>query len=206
MAKLDRADAALLEAVQRNNRLTSEELAALVNLSPTACQRRLKRLRAERNEAETQAALGALTQGAHGKANLLELAVQAARAKATVGEISDALEAALRELVSPRQITVLAAGLGPESRYRRYLDILHGSGRLVIGTRSAAYAPVANLRLAVILDDGDDNLVDPRAPYVHARASDVAPGKKEQKQEAAEKVAAGKFAPRGGPKLAVNNC
>ncbi len=47
MAKLDRADAALLEAVQRNNRLTSEELAALVNLSPTACQRRLKRLRAE---------------------------------------------------------------------------------------------------------------------------------------------------------------
>ena len=47
MAKLDRADAALLEAVQRNNRLTSEELAALVNLSPTACQRRQKRLRAE---------------------------------------------------------------------------------------------------------------------------------------------------------------
>ena len=47
MAKLDRADVALLEAVQRNNRLTSEELAALVNLSPTACQRRLKRLRAE---------------------------------------------------------------------------------------------------------------------------------------------------------------
>ena len=47
MAKLDRADAALLEAVQRNNRLTSEELAALVNLSPTDWQRRLKRLRAE---------------------------------------------------------------------------------------------------------------------------------------------------------------
>ena len=47
MAKLDRADAALLDAVQRNNRLTSEELAAIVNLSPTACQRRLKRLRAE---------------------------------------------------------------------------------------------------------------------------------------------------------------
>lgn len=47
MAKLDRADVALLEAVQRNNRLTSEDLAALVNLSPTACQRRLRRLRAE---------------------------------------------------------------------------------------------------------------------------------------------------------------
>lgn len=44
---LDRADAAILEAVQRNNRLTSEELAAIANLSPTACQRRLKRLRSE---------------------------------------------------------------------------------------------------------------------------------------------------------------
>ncbi|WP_295627965.1 primosomal protein N' [uncultured Corynebacterium sp.] len=81
----------------------------------------------------------------------------------------DALENALRQLVGPRQITTLASGLGPESRYRRYLDVLHGSGRLVVGTRSAAFAPVQNLRLAVIVDDGDDNLVDPRAPYVHAR-------------------------------------
>ncbi|APG87061.1 AsnC family transcriptional regulator (plasmid) [Sinorhizobium americanum] len=45
--ELDRIDAALLNAVQRNNRLTSDELAELVNLSPTACHRRLKRLRAE---------------------------------------------------------------------------------------------------------------------------------------------------------------
>jgi len=45
--ELDRADAALLDAVQRNNRLTSEELADKVGLSPTACQRRLKRLRSE---------------------------------------------------------------------------------------------------------------------------------------------------------------
>jgi Lrp/AsnC family leucine-responsive transcriptional regulator len=47
MTKLDRADVAILEAVQNNNRLTSEELAQIVNLSPTAIQRRLKRLRAE---------------------------------------------------------------------------------------------------------------------------------------------------------------
>ncbi|MBN9073444.1 MAG: Lrp/AsnC family transcriptional regulator [Rhizobiales bacterium] len=45
--KLDRADVALLEAVQRNNRLTSEELAQIVHMSATACQRRLKRLREE---------------------------------------------------------------------------------------------------------------------------------------------------------------
>ncbi|MNX74696.1 Methylmalonyl-CoA mutase large subunit [compost metagenome] len=60
----------------------------------TAQIEKLKRLRAERDQAATDAALEALTNGARGNANLLELAVQAARAKATVGEISDALEAA----------------------------------------------------------------------------------------------------------------
>ena len=56
---------------------------------------KLKRLRAERDEAETQAALDALTEGAEfgsGGANLLALSIEAARKKATVGEISFALE------------------------------------------------------------------------------------------------------------------
>ena len=55
---------------------------------------KLKRLRAERDETATQAALDALTTGARGKANLLQLSVEAARAKATVGEISLAMEKA----------------------------------------------------------------------------------------------------------------
>ncbi|MFJ8043466.1 methylmalonyl-CoA mutase [Kitasatospora sp. NPDC096147] len=62
---------------------------------------KLRRLRAERDEAACQAALAALTASAREGArpsgglegNLLALAVDAARAKATVGEISDALEA-----------------------------------------------------------------------------------------------------------------
>ena len=54
---------------------------------------RLQQLRAERNEAETQAALAALTQcAATGEGNLLALSVDAARAKATLGEISAAIE------------------------------------------------------------------------------------------------------------------
>ncbi len=53
---------------------------------------KLQRLRAERNPAEVEAALTALTNGASGNGNLLELAINAARVKATVGEISDALE------------------------------------------------------------------------------------------------------------------
>jgi len=53
---------------------------------------KLKQLRAERDPEAVRAALDALTEGARGNANLLELSVAAARAKATVGEISEALE------------------------------------------------------------------------------------------------------------------
>jgi methylmalonyl-CoA mutase len=53
---------------------------------------KLARLRAERDEAATQAALAALIEGARSGANLLQLSVEAARAKATVGEISLAME------------------------------------------------------------------------------------------------------------------
>src|SRR5439155_11674576 len=53
---------------------------------------RLERLRATREEARCRAALDGLREGAAGTANLLELSIDAARARATVGEISDALE------------------------------------------------------------------------------------------------------------------
>lgn len=48
MPQLDKIDLSILQVIQRNNRLTSEELGERVNLSPSACQRRLKRLRAEK--------------------------------------------------------------------------------------------------------------------------------------------------------------
>lgn len=53
---------------------------------------KLARLRAERDAGRVEAALAALTAGAAGSGNLLELSVEAARAHATVGEISAALE------------------------------------------------------------------------------------------------------------------
>jgi methylmalonyl-CoA mutase len=53
---------------------------------------RLERIRATRDEAAVQAALEALEQGAQADANLLALSVEAARVRATLGEISDALE------------------------------------------------------------------------------------------------------------------
>ncbi|MFI5053825.1 MAG: methylmalonyl-CoA mutase [Acidimicrobiia bacterium] len=53
---------------------------------------RLAHVRASRDESRTQAALQRLREGAAGNANLLELSIDATRARATVGEISDALE------------------------------------------------------------------------------------------------------------------
>src|SRR5271154_6147273 len=76
---------------------------------------KLRRLRAERDEASTRAALEALTNGARGRANLLELSVAAARAKATVGEISLAMEKAFgRHVAEAKTISgVYLAASGP---------------------------------------------------------------------------------------------
>ena len=55
--------------------------------------KRLEKMRADRDEAACQAALKALTEGAKGSGNVLALAVDAARKRASLGEISDAMEA-----------------------------------------------------------------------------------------------------------------
>jgi methylmalonyl-CoA mutase len=53
---------------------------------------RLARLRSDRDEGKCRAALDRLREGARGNGNLLELSIDATRARATVGEISDSLE------------------------------------------------------------------------------------------------------------------
>jgi methylmalonyl-CoA mutase len=53
---------------------------------------RLKQMREARDEARCQAALKQLSEGAAGDANLLALSIEAVRARATVGEVSDAME------------------------------------------------------------------------------------------------------------------
>jgi primosomal protein N' (replication factor Y) len=81
----------------------------------------------------------------------------------------DALHAAAVCHVDESRVAALSAGLGPAQRYRRWLSVLRGDARLVIGTRSAVFAPVADLGLVMVWDDGDDTLAEPRAPYPHAR-------------------------------------
>ncbi|MGH6874222.1 MAG: methylmalonyl-CoA mutase family protein, partial [Aestuariivirgaceae bacterium] len=65
---------------------------------------KLKRLRAERNQTSCDEALEGLSEAARGKRNLLEAAVEAARAKATVGEMSQALERVWSRHVADIQI------------------------------------------------------------------------------------------------------
>ena len=78
-------------------RLEHEAPMDILSIDNTAVResqvKRLKELRASRNEAACKASLAALTACAKsGQGNLLELAVTAAQARATLGEISDALE------------------------------------------------------------------------------------------------------------------
>ncbi|WP_245661787.1 primosomal protein N' [Nocardia salmonicida] len=63
----------------------------------------------------------------------------------------------------------LSAGLGPAARYRRWLAVLRGQARIVVGTRAAVFAPAQDLGLIAIWDDGDDTYAEPRSPYPHAR-------------------------------------
>ena len=63
----------------------------------------------------------------------------------------------------------LTADLGPAERYRRWLAVLRGTARVVAGTRAAMFAPVGQLGLVVLWDDGDDLHAEPRAPYPNAR-------------------------------------
>src|SRR5438270_5102318 len=66
-------------------------------------------------------------------------------------------------------VVALSAGLGPAARYRRWLAALRGNARMVIGTRSAVFAPLSDLGLVMVWADADDSLAEPRAPYPHAR-------------------------------------
>ncbi len=82
-----------------------------------------------------------------------------------VTRVSAALD---RALGAGRHVT-LSADLGPAGRYRRWLAVRRGAVRAVVGTRAAAFAPVRDLGLVALWDDGDDVLAEPRAPYCHTR-------------------------------------
>jgi primosomal protein N' (replication factor Y) (superfamily II helicase) len=77
------------------------------------------------------------------------------------------VDEALRQLGSCH--VTLTADLGPAERYRHWLAALRGEVPIVAGTRAAMFAPVRDLGLVVLWDDGDDLHAEPRAPYPNAR-------------------------------------
>ena len=102
------------------------------------------------------------------------LATAAAAGRGAIAVVPDArdldrLDRALTAVLGPGRHVALSADLGPAERYKRWLAAKRGSVRVVIGTRAAAYAPVAELGLLAIWDDGDDLYDEPRAPYAHTR-------------------------------------
>jgi primosomal protein N' (replication factor Y) (superfamily II helicase) len=69
----------------------------------------------------------------------------------------------------PLGFTALSASLGPAERYRRWLAVARGEVTVVAGARSAVFAPVSDLGLVILWDEGNDLHAEPRAPYPHAR-------------------------------------
>ncbi|GAB3491458.1 hypothetical protein GCM10027440_40510 [Nocardiopsis coralliicola] len=101
-------------------------------------------------------------------------AAAAASGRGTVVVMPDArdvqtVDAALSALPVPLGHVALTAELGPAERYRRWLAALRGTAPVVVGTRAAMFAPVRDVGLVVLWDDGDDVHTDPHAPYPNAR-------------------------------------
>jgi primosomal protein N' (replication factor Y) len=79
------------------------------------------------------------------------------------------VDAALALELGDGRHVALTAELGPAERYRRWLAVRRAAVRAVVGTRAAMFAPVQDLGLVVLWDDGDDVHAEPHAPYPHPR-------------------------------------
>ncbi|MFT7359109.1 methylmalonyl-CoA mutase [Parasphingorhabdus sp.] len=94
-AAVDKGDAVIVGV--NKYRLAEEDAMETLDIDNAMVRdgqiKRLEKMRADRDEAACQAALKALTEGAQGSGNVLALAVDAARKRASLGEISDAMEA-----------------------------------------------------------------------------------------------------------------
>ncbi len=85
------------------------------------------------------------------------------------GKDLDRLAAAAAEQLPTESVAVLRADSAPDTRYGRFLSVSRGTAQVVLGTRAAMFAPVRDLGLVVVWDDGDDLHAEPRAPYPHTR-------------------------------------
>ena len=125
-ARVDKGDDVIVGV--NKYRLASEDKLDTLEVDNMAVREgqiaRLKWVRENRDETKCRAALNALTEGAKTGGNLLELAVEAARHRATLGEISDAMEIVFgRHGTFPTPVRgVYSAYYAGDSRYQQVLD------------------------------------------------------------------------------------
>ena len=114
-------------------------------------------------------ARAALTTASAGRGTVIVVpdARDLARVDAALAELAGETGLAAPAGAAPH--VTLTADLGPAERYRRWLAALRGDTLIVAGTRAAMFAPVSDVGLVVLWDDGDDLHAEPRAPYPHAR-------------------------------------
>ncbi len=125
-ARVDKGDDVIVGV--NKYRLASEDQLETLEVDNHAVREgqiaRLKKMRETRDEAKCRGALAALAEGAKGNSNLLELAVEAARHRASLGEISDAMEAAFgRYGTTPTPVKgVYGAAYDGDARYNQVLE------------------------------------------------------------------------------------
>ncbi|MFI1163980.1 primosomal protein N' [Streptomyces sp. NPDC020801] len=85
------------------------------------------------------------------------------------GRAAARVDTALTAVLGEGRHALLTADAGPEKRYGQWLAVRRGSVRAVVGTRAAMFAPVRDLGLVAVWDDGDDSHSEQHAPQPHAR-------------------------------------
>ncbi|KPF91673.1 methylmalonyl-CoA mutase [Novosphingobium sp. AAP83] len=132
-ARVDRAEDVIVGV--NKYRLATEDKLETLEVDNVAVREgqiaRLKWVRENRDETKCRAALNALTEGAKTGGNLLELAVEAARQRATLGEISDAMELVFgRHGTFPTPVKgVYSAYYEGDARYQQVVDGVEAVGR-----------------------------------------------------------------------------
>ena len=81
----------------------------------------------------------------------------------------DQVQAALAQLASDLPVSRVDARQPNPDRYRAFLACLEPAPRIILGNRSAVYAPAHDLGLIAVWDDGDPLYTEPLSPYVNTR-------------------------------------
>ncbi|MGB3414430.1 MAG: hypothetical protein WBA28_06900 [Microbacteriaceae bacterium] len=79
------------------------------------------------------------------------------------------LRRALAEYLPEEHIFRLDSAQSNAERYRNYLHCLDGQAKVVLGNRSAIYAPLSSVGAIILWDDSDPLHAEPMAPYPHGR-------------------------------------